>query len=420
VAGGMISGGSAALGLAGGIMTIGATMGTAVATGGISLMVAGAAVGVLGPLFFPSDPAMTKEDVAEIAAEGDAKVLGVVSEQMMLVKGCFDNLAAQLRAAEDHNAAMRVYNYMFHKISDTKAAFYDVQRSNNADTANRRFRHFHSQCNTIHAAITAVRTNQDWNIRGIQYSAPLAHDWASICYAGYLAWSTVEVIYPNAAQNADSKWILGEGKHVMGMFENYYWRASQRLRQFGQSYDLGLMKLYQMYTSSFVSNMFFAHSLAVAGKPYPPMPPHGRRKVCHCMEHPPSGYGGRRLLENNSTTEESENMNDFSVSETNATTEESEDVGDSSELSRPWERQYCRWTRDAKEFCPRRLSCASRGKLGYETCEIPYYSKTDYCRVCSGTTCTDTVAKWGYEATAKRPERQARCFQQGGIYIPNW
>jgi len=422
VVGAVISPGGAAagLGLAGGIMTIGATMGTAAATGGISLMVAGAAAGVLGPLLFPSDPPLTKDDVADIARKGDEQVLNIVNEQMKVVQGCFDSLHAQMKNAEDHNSAMRVYNYMFGKIGDTKAAFYDVQRSNNADTANRRFRHLHRTCNTIHAAITAVRSNIDWKIRGIQYSAPLAHDWASICFAGYIAWSTVHLSFPNAAENADPKWILSEGKHVMEMFETYYWRASLRLRHYGQNYDLGLMRLYQMYTSSFVSNMFFAHNLAKEGKPYPPLPPHGRRKVCHCMEHPPSGYGGRRLLENNATTEASEDTRDFSVLETNATTEESEDVGDSSEFSRPWERQYCRWTTSGQEFCPRRLSCAPRGKLGYETCEIPYYSKRDYCRVCSGTTCTDTVVMNGWEATVKRPPRQARCFQQGGIYIPNW
>jgi len=422
--------------LAGGIATIGAIWGTGIATGGIGLMVAGAATGILGPLLFPEDPPMTKEDVTQIAEDiaraGDEKVLRLVNGQMNVVKGCFDRLAGHLRNVESHQDAMSVYEYFMQKITDQKANLHLCMNARTAKQADTRFRNFHDKCATVHGASSQVVSNNRWNIRGLHYSAAMVHDWASICYTGYVAWGAVHAAFQGHSENEDPLEILRSGKNALLMFENYYSTAARRIYRGG---DLGLFAMFQMYTSAFTSNIDFAYNLAQQNRPFPPMPAHGRRQICYCRHHPPRGY---RLLQTNATTEESEDAESASELQTNATTEESEDAedaselrtnatteefedaGDSSEAKRPWERQRCSWTTSGKELCPRRLPCAPRGLVGYETCTIPYYSKKDYCRVCKGTTCTDTVKFRHYHVPSQRRVMQDQCFRQGGIYIPNW
>lgn len=410
---------SAGLGLAGGIATIGATMGTAAATGGIGLMVAGVATGVLGPLLFPESPPMTEDDVRniaeEISSQGDQKVVNLMNAQMTHIESCFNNLQSQMAEQEEHRAAMHVYHYFREKISETKAQLHLILHAHDARKAHEDFDDLHTLCHTIHAATSEITDNVDWKVRGIQYSAPLVHDWASWCYTGYVAWNTVHAIYPGAPENEDALQILKHGKRVMEMFENYYYIASTHHKLRGNR-DLGLLRMYQMYTSAFTSNMIFATDMAERNKPLPPMPPHGERTVCYCRRK--FTYPSRRLLQTNATIEESEGLGDVS----SATNQESEDLEDSSEMSPPWNRQVCRKTTDGSELCPRRLVCSERDSnlIGYETCSIPYYSKKDYCRVCKDGTCTNTVTWRHYNLISRRAEQQYLCFQRGGIYIPNW
>lgn len=393
------------LGMAGGIMTVGVNLKSAPGAAGVGLMAAGLGVSILTSLLSEGPDPLTEEEVLALANQGDQAVVALVNEQMQVVEGCFDELAKRLNSLgatvdaglkhldqkidngldnvhsritriEDHRLAVKVWEFFNQKIGQVVSAWEHVRAAKDAVSADERFEEAHMRCADIRAATHEVETNPHWFSRGIQYAAPLVHDWASYCFAIYLSWSTVHVAFPNNPRNAAPEYILDEAVRVFEQFETFYSLGSLRIHRQWPGTDAGILRTFQKYTSNFASNLYLAQRLSKKGLKYPALPPRAERVVCPCSYKGRGGSPGR---------------------------------------------YSCRRTRDPKEVCPRRVDCSTKPGPwdGFETCRIDTYSQRDICRICRDTQCEDR-GMVGHSNRHMRAAKQEECFELGGIYIPNW
>lgn len=321
-----------------------------------------------------------------------------MNEQLQQAKDCFDNLAASVKSLGDHVHATLVWKYFNDKIAAVKSAWVHLQSSRDASTADERFEVANLRCNDIWRAIHVLETDPSWNIRGIQYSAYLVHDWASICFSAYMAWITVHIVYPNSPDNASPQHIFGEGVRIFDQFELYYHKASEKIRQRDPSADAGVLRTFQKYTSNFASNLHLARSLAQEGKPYPPLPPRAKVEICLCNPN--------SLLQIPDDSKQN-------YTEHYALVEE--DHG-------PWGRNVCIQTNSPSQTqrCPRRIDCRHKNMGGFETCRRVPANMRDICRNCRGTSCTDRVVYRHGNTVKQRMEAREKCFNSGGIYFRDW